>query len=186
MQTFNPYEAPQSAFADTSTESDDRHGPWRDGADLIALRDSHLPGRCVKCNAPGKTRLKKIYYWHSAWWLLLILFNLLVYALAAMIVRKKCRLEASLCERHARHRSRLIAAALACLGGFALALGLGIANDSGPLLLAAGLMMLVGIVVGVIAGRTLYPKRITERYARFGGGGREFLATLPAFREPGI
>lgn len=186
MQTFNPYEAPQSAFADTSTESDDRHGPWRDGPDLVALRDTHLPGRCVKCNAPGHARLKKTYYWHSAWWLLLVLFNLLIYAIVAMIVRKNCRLEASLCEHHARRRSRLIGAAFACLGAFVLALFFGIAHDSGPLLALAGAAALGAIVVGMIASRTLYPKRIGERYARFGGAGNAFLGGLPRFRDTGV
>jgi hypothetical protein len=186
MQTFNPYEAPQSAFADTSTESDERYGPWRDGSALVTLRDSHLPGRCVKCNAPGQTRLRKIYYWHSGGWYLLILFNLVIYAIVAMIVRKKCRLEASLCEQHARRRSRLIGSTFACLGGFVLALVLGVVNDSGPLFLLAGVAVLAAIVLGIIAGRTLYPTRIGERYARFGGSGREFLATLPKFRDTGV
>lgn len=187
MQTFNPYEAPQSAFADSAVaESDDRRGPWRDGPDLIAVRDSHLPGRCVKCNAPGETRLKKTYYWHSAWWLLLVLFNLLIYAIVAMIVRKNCRLEASLCAQHAKRRSRLIVAAFCCLGGFALALFFGIAHNSGPLFALAVAALLGSIVTAMIASRTLYPKRIGERYARFGGAAQEFLATLPRFRDTGV
>lgn len=186
MQTFNPYEAPQSAFADTSTESDQRHGPWRDGPDLVALCDSRLPGRCVKCNAPGHARLNKTYYWHSGGWYLLILFNLVIYAIVAMIVRKKCRLDASLCERHAQRRSRLVASAFACLGGFALALFFGLANESGPLLAFAGVCFLACVAIAIVAGRTLYPKRIDERYARFGGSGKEFLAGLPVFRDRGF
>jgi len=185
MQTFNPYEAPQSAFADTSTESDDRHGPWRVGPELVTLRDARLPGRCVKCNAPGETRLQKTYYWHSGGWYLLILFNLVIYAIVAMIVRKKCRLEASLCAQHARRRSRLIGSAFACLAGFVVALAVGIGNDWGPAFVLAGVALLASIVLGIVAGRTLYATRMTERYAYFRGGGQDFLATLPRFRDSG-
>ena len=183
MQNFNPYQAPQSAFDETSTESDDRSGPWRDGPDLATLRDARLPGRCVKCNAPGQARLQKTYYWQSAWWLLLVLLNLLLFLIVSLVVRKKCTLQSTLCELHAQRRSRLIVGALSCLGACVLSLIAAAMNDSGPLFALSGALLLASIVVAVIVGRMLYAKRITERYARFGGAGAEFLAGLPRFRS---
>jgi hypothetical protein len=184
MTTFNPYEAPQSAFIATTVEADDHIGPWCDGKDLVARKNSQLPGRCVKCNQAARTPLKsKNYYWHSGGWYLLILINMLVYIVAALIVRKHASLAVGLCEQHARRRSRLILAAVTSILASALLLFFALANDAGPpLYFMSALLMLAAIVISIVGGRIVYPKRISERYARFGGCGGAFLASLPKFR----
>lgn len=182
MQDLNPYQASQRAFDEAVAEADERRGPWRDGPDLVTLRDARLPGRCVKCNAPGQARLAKTYYWQSGWWLLLILVNVLIFLIVSLIVRKKSRLESSLCASHAQRRARLIASALGCLGACVLAAILAAANESGPLFALSGALLLASIVLAAIVGRTLYARRIGERHARFGGAGAAFLAGLPRFR----
>lgn len=188
MSAINPYQAPQSAFASDSAgaEADDRDGPWRDGKDLVVRHDTRLPERCIKCNAAAKLPLKrKRYFWHHGGWYLLILINLILYAIVALFARKKTYMSAGLCEQHSKRR---IIAIVAMLVGFCVAMGLvvfalGGGGESGPALLPiAAVLFIASIVIGMVAGRAVYPKRIGERYARFAGCGRAFLDTLPPFR----
>jgi hypothetical protein len=181
--TFNPYEAPQSAFVGAAGESDDRFGPWRDGADLVTLKNAKLPPRCVKCNSAAQTPLKtKTYYWHSAGWYLLILFNLLIYIIAAMIMRKSSDLSVGLCAEHRQRRTRMIAISVFCLfagvGLFVYAL---VDEAGAPLFALSGLFLLTAMIVSLVGGRIVHAKRISERYARFGGCSAEFLDSLPRF-----
>ncbi|MBX9401292.1 hypothetical protein K4L06_08190 [Lysobacter sp. BMK333-48F3] len=181
MPTFNPYEAPQSAFA--AQAEDDRNGPWRDGADLVVRHDARLPQRCIKCNAPSGALKRRRYYWHNGGYYLLILINLLVYALVAVLVRKKTHLSAGLCEQHGRRRTLGLSLAT---GLFLIATGIFVAalvRGGGPELFALAVVaLLASIVAGMSLARLVHPKRISERYARFGGCGRAFLDTLPRFR----
>jgi hypothetical protein len=184
MTTFNPYEAPQSAFVASTVEADDLSGPWRDGKDLVTRKNSQLPDRCVKCNAAARTPLKsKRYYWHNSAWYLLILVNMFVYIVAVLIVRKNACLGLGLCVQHARRRSRMIAASLTCLGGSAALFVYALGNEAAaPLYLPSGLLLLAAMVIGVVGVRIVHPKRICERYARFSGCGSAFLDSLPRFR----
>lgn len=76
-------------------------GLWRDKRAVVLGARAELPDRCVKCNAPGEgRRLKRNLYWHPPAWYLLILVNLLVYAVAALAVRKRATIEVGLCEAH--------------------------------------------------------------------------------------
>src|SRR5436309_2493776 len=72
---------------------------WRSGPLLVMSQGARLPDRCVKCNAPANgQRLTRKLYWHSPYLYLLILLNLLIYALVAIFVRKKARVEIGLCD----------------------------------------------------------------------------------------
>lgn len=186
MSTFNPYEAPQSAFAAIEVE-DDRSGPWRDGNELVARCNSQLPPRCFRCNEPVFGLLKeRTYSWHNGALYLLILLNILLYAIVAMIVRKRTRLRAGLCERHYRQRQKLMFAAW---GSFVLSIALFIfsasyGDDMEPLLIFSIILVLVAMVLGASASWKLRPERIGKQHARFKGCGKEFLNTLPRFRGP--
>lgn len=186
MPTFNPYEAPKSTFASPveSDHIDDLQGPWRDGADLVVRHDAHLPQRCIKCNAAAVVPFKRRrYYWHSGGYYLLILINLLIYAVVAAIVRKRVYISAGLCAQHGKRRTTMIVTSLA--GGVAAAGVFMHAAQGGygqPLFLLAAFLLIASIVVGMVGGRFLNPKRITERYARFKGCGPAFVDTLPRFR----
>lgn len=74
---------------------------------MLVPKGCDLPPRCIICNQatdkPAKTR--KIY-WHTPWLYLLILLHILIYAVAALIVRKKIELSPALCPEHSKKRNR--------------------------------------------------------------------------------
>ncbi len=108
MDDRNPY-APSRA----SLKSDDapsRGGQsgetvWRNQKLLVMVPDAALPPRCVKCNGPAEepTKVRKIY-WHHPLLYLLILINLIVYAVVAAIVRKRALVAPGLCAEHKKRR----------------------------------------------------------------------------------
>src|ERR1043165_4984617 len=78
---------------------------WRRDKQLVTRSETPFPARCVRCNAPANGyRLKRQLYWHPPAYYLFILFNLLVYAIVAMCVRKKAILHVGLCEKHRERR----------------------------------------------------------------------------------
>lgn len=172
----DPYRLPDS-FVDslTTPAGGDDAFVWRDGKDIVAVRDKPLPSRCVKCNAPvaGSIKTRK-FYWHTPWLYLLIFVGLLFYVIAALIVRKRSEHAVALCPTHARRRQAFI------VGGFAMfAIGLFVAF-SGTEWMAFGILaMVVAIVVGLIGGRIMVATNIDDRYARFRGASKAFLASLP-------
>ena len=148
------------------------------------VRDQcRLPARCIKCGASAPLAAKpRKFYWHSPALYLLILLSILIYALVAVIVRKKVEVTLGLCAEHARRRTLGIAGCLAgVVGGFVL-LFVGLAQDSPPMLLASPVLVLVGIVCGLVFARLMTPARIDQDFARFNGCSPTFLAMLPAFR----
>src|SRR5438105_154087 len=95
---------------------------WREGVTLIVTTQASLPPRCVKCNADvvDGWRWRKSLYWHHPALALMIIFpGLLIYAIVALIVRKKAVVEASLCPVHRANRNTKVATAwIAGLGAF--------------------------------------------------------------------
>lgn len=174
---YNPYLPPQADVHDIA-----RSDCWREsGATIYVAKGSDLPQRCVKCNALLVQRPKrKTYYWHASGWYLLILLNLIIYAIAAVIVRKKFELSPGLCDAHVKRRRMRVALALGlfvlffagCIIGFSEQIdGLGLACIAGAV---------AALVWSVIAARTVYPIEIHERGGRFKGFGPDFLASLAA------
>lgn len=158
---------------------------WREsGSVLYIAKGSDLPRRCVKCNGPVTPPVKrKTFYWHASGWYLLVLFNLLIYAIVAMFIRKKIQLSPGLCDEHRKRRNGRVAGSLALaavsfVGGVA-AYG----NDSAGLSLACFAGTLGALVLAMFSGRTLYPVEINERGARFKGCGKAFLSSLSSSRR---
>lgn len=174
--SFNPYAAPQSA----TTEQADRSKCRREGKSVIYVSEGgDLPLRCVKCNAPAQLPAKKrTFYWHASGWYLLILVSILVYAIAAFIVRKKIQLSPGLCAAHSKRRNSLRYGSLAV---FVLTLisGIGaIGQDSGLLAACSFITAFVALIVCFYGSRTVYPVEINERGARLKGFGRQFLDSI--------
>jgi hypothetical protein len=142
-----------------------------------------LPPACVKCGADRElTALKRTYYWHHPA-LYVLLLSPLIYAIVALIVRQRIKLEISLCRRHRTRRSRLLWSGLAVLllsiplgvaigklgaGDFAIALGV----------LVGALSFLAALVLLVIGSQTMSPQRIDDREATFKGVAESFLERL--------
>lgn len=159
-------------------------GPARKNKLLVVPRGAALPPMCVKCGQPALSRLlKKKYYWHSPWLLLLILIGILIYAIVAIIVRKSFELSVPLCEEHWQRRRRALWTGAGLLvGSIVVPIFLtGLVPDGyggwwALFLFAAGV---TGIVYLALAP-PLSPNYIDDREARFKGAGEAFLSQLPS------
>jgi len=145
-------------------------------------RESALPHRCIKCNAPAAEGTKvRTVYWHHPGIYLLILLQVFLYALVALIVRKKARVTFSLC---AEHRTRYWKGlAVGWIGSFA-GIGVviyGISGDQVWTMVEGGVLLLVSLVTGITWARLLSPQRIDEEYVRLRGCGKAFLNSLPDY-----
>src|SRR4051812_44962371 len=85
MPEFNPYAAPKTPLAPSSRKQMPvEEGLWADGKVLVMTKSAELPDLCIKCGAPAEGyRLKRNLMWHPPAWYLLILFNLIIYAIVA-------------------------------------------------------------------------------------------------------
>lgn len=181
MDNHNPYAPSRASLAGAAVAPLESGGTWRDGAVLVLSPDASLPSRCVRCNEPSEepTKSRKLY-WHSPWLYLLILANILIYAIVAIIVRKKAVVAPGLCSDHKRRRRNAIITAWTLLiAGFAL-LSMGIAGK--PLAAAGGLLLiLAALIVSASVTRIVRAKRIDAQYVRLKGCGTAFLDSMPPF-----
>jgi hypothetical protein len=165
----------------------------RQGNILITSLDVDLPDICVKCAAPGDgKRFKKTYYWHSQWVFLIVLVNIIIYALVAVCVRKKAKVRGTLCRVHRRERALYLFLAtitlLLGIPGFFICLIWSAADPKAPqpwlwigAVISLGLIIVGGIWASTKA-RLLSPKEINRDYAWFKGAGEPFLSTIAGAR----
>ncbi|MFT3733736.1 MAG: hypothetical protein QM776_01650 [Rhodocyclaceae bacterium] len=175
---FNPYAPPRSAI-EPSVVSGDGNGIWRSGKKLIVARDAHFPSRCVKCNDEGALLRKPLKLsWHHPGWYLLLFFNLLIYALVGLVVRKSAKVQVALCAAHARRRKighGLMWGSLAAL----VASFFMIASDYGTVGILSFVAGGLGILVGMFVSRVVVASRIASDEVHLRGCGAEFLAGFP-------
>jgi hypothetical protein len=177
----NPYAPPRSDVnAGTGPDGPASSPYWRAGAILVARHGATLPPRCVKCNADVQEHLKKSrFYWHHQAWFILVLLNVILYAVVSLFVRRHADVTFGLCAEHRRKRRRAI---LVGLSGIALCIALmfaAVALREPALVPIALLAILVFIVYSVAKARALLPVRIDKLGAQFKGCGEAFLASLP-------
>ena len=192
MADHNPYAPPEADRRDASRWGgrweDSGAGLWQDRGLLVVDNGAGLPPRCVVCNAPASgAPLPRTLSWHPAGWYLLVLFNVLVYAIVAMIVRKTATIHVGLCDRHRARRRLWIAIAWALFAiAFALPACLMPFGDGAvfvggmllpPLLIAAGLC-------GILGARVVHAKKIDGERAWVAGACSDFLAELPQWDGP--
>lgn len=177
MDKHNPYAPSRASLAGAAVTPAQAGGAWRDGAVLILSREALMPHRCVRCNEPAAepTKARKIY-WHNPWIYVLVLVNLIIYAVVAAIVRKKAIVAPGLCSAHKKRRRIGISVAWAMLlAGFALLF-------MGKLALVGGLLLiLIALLVSVSATRIVRAIRIDAQYIRLKGCGSAFLDSMPPF-----
>jgi hypothetical protein len=161
-------------------------GVWSDGSVVVMHKMARLPDRCVKCNQSAPRRLHRKLMWHEPWVYVLILPGILIYAIVAMILRKTAKIEVGLCERHYSARHMHVAASwllfvLACFMWFAAALLPRRYSDTlEPALILGGVLFAIAApIYGLIAARTVYPKRIDDQYVWLSGACKEFVSSLP-------
>jgi hypothetical protein len=182
MDQANPYAPSRASLAGATVAPPESGGAWRDGALLILSPDTALPSRCVKCNEPADepTKNRRIY-WHSPWLYLLVLVNILIYAVVALIVRKKAAIAPGLCSAHKKRRRIGIAIAWTLLLAGLAILFMGVARGEAQGVLAGLLVILAAIVVSTSVTRILRAKRIDAKYVRLKGCGAAFLDSMPPF-----
>lgn len=156
------------------------------GKDVVVTRNGVLPGRCVCCNAPATTRLRRQFQWYPPWVNLLILFpGLLIAVILMLVLRKKMPLEVPLCDEHRRRRRQRLLACIAWGLGSLVLLGVSILATSGTttwvLALGSIISALGSLVAGGYAAAILRPRRITDDAGRFRGAAPDFRASLPAW-----
>ena len=156
---------------------------WRADRVLVMGKDATLPDRCVKCNAPAHgQRLTRNLSWHSPYLYLLILLNLLIYAIVVLIVRKKARVQIGLCDVHrTKRRMALAFGYVAGLGGLGLLIA-SLIQSSGVLALVGALLLFAGLIGGATAS-IISAKRIDDRFVWIKGICRAYLDSLPEWKE---
>jgi hypothetical protein len=158
----------------------------RQGDKLIVPKGAPLPNYCVKCGQPVTGELfKKTFYWHNPWLFLLVLVNILVYAIVSMILRKRADLALPLCDDHRQRRKNLLIATwvlgLGFIPGGILAGSLIHDSDTavGVGLLTGFLLLIAAFVTGGMSA-VLRPREITDSSATFSGACEQFLSLLPS------
>lgn len=164
---------------------------WRDGGKLMTTTSAALPPQCVKCAAPADGFYgPRTFSWYHPLLILLILVNILIFAIVALIVRKKAVVQVGLCAAHRASRTRAIVWAWVLgLPAVPVIIAGVIAADEldmdwlAPAGLLSGLgMLLAAIIIGMAWGRILVPTKINARFAWFKGAGNDFLALFPPAR----
>ena len=87
----NPYAPSQATLKQSGPPSgqlNSRATAWRYRKMLVMVPETALPDRCIKCNAPAHepTKERKVYWHHPAVYVL-ILINVILYAIVGAIVR---------------------------------------------------------------------------------------------------
>jgi len=176
LDANNPYAPPTAPLLNAGPEAP----IWREGHVVVVPQPARFPCRCVRCNTPTEGPAKpKVVYWHHPALYLLLLLNIIIYAIVALIVRKSGTIDPGLCPQHRKARTLWIAAGW---GGALLGIGVaitGLAGDSCGLGIAGALLFLGAIITSLIQARVLYPVRIDPETIRLKGAGAAFLASLP-------
>jgi hypothetical protein len=152
----------------------------------------YLPEVCMACGQPSATHIRKTFAWHPPWVIVLILVNLIVYAVVALIMTKRMTVEVPVCEKHRGYwwkRYLLMILPLPII--VALGIGLMIALDqpgqgnlSGMACAGtAGLGLVWLISVAVIQSMMIRAKEITDRTITLTRVNDEFVAALDEVRR---
>ena len=175
---LNPY-APPRADADVPSTFGSGEGLRREGQlILIPAAGASFPPRCVICNQPAHTRLRRKLFWHPPGYYALLCVGALIYVIAAMIVRKSASFEVGLCDAHTtRRRAGII---LGWVGvPLLLALAVALADSSSGLFSAILSFAAFGVLVAaLLMVRIVTAARIADGYAWI-RVGRPFLDSIP-------
>lgn len=161
------------------------HSVWRSPKLLVLRRDAELPDRCVRCNGPAHGyRLKRKLYWHPPAYYLLILLSILIYAVVAIIVRKKATVHIGLCEEH--RKGRKLAILTSCGLGAGAVLSCVIAGVSGNAfwVIPGILLLLSALILAAVKTSVISAARIDAEYVRLKGAQPAFLNSLPEWGGP--
>jgi hypothetical protein len=192
MSMENPYAAPNvppvqkpgPGMYPNATQEPGRI--WRSGNLLVMEKWAQLPDICVKTNEPTNgLYLRRRMHWHHPAIFLLILINLILYAVVALILQKKATVDVGLSpSRFTRRRLGIALGWLSALGGVVLFIAGVVMVDTnsslgGPLLILSPIVLLVGIIAGSIMAKVVSPKKITDELVILKGVNGEYLNRFP-------
>jgi len=152
----------------------------RVGKDLIVWKGASLPPYCVKCGMVSHQQpvLRK-FYWHNPLLYLIVLAGVLIYAIVALIVRKRFDLGVPLCDSHFRLRRIWMSVSAGLMLIAFPALFIGIANDyPGTGVLVCLVTLLGGAITWSSVAPILRPTKITDEMAVFRGAHESFFGRL--------
>ena len=155
--------------------------------------DAELPDLCMKCGAPAELYKEKQFSWHPGWVYVLLLVNVVVFAVVALVLTKRKRLRVPLC---AAHRNHWLWRQVVAVGGLLFFLALGVVTiavmseegNTAPLEGLGGLLC-VGTLLGLVAwlfaaallqSASIQPTEITDHGITLVGVSKEF---VNAYRE---
>ncbi len=185
----NPYAVTSNSPYGLQPNTDVRNEIYQAKGFLIMHKQAVLPDRCIKSNEATQERLKRSLYWHHPGFYLLILFNLIVYAVVALIIRKSAVLQIPLSAPFKRRRIRnmLIAwtSVLLAIGCFVVAISILDGRSQNPmgtvLLIAFPFLLIFGTFFGLYGCRVVYAKKIDDHFVWLGGVSKEFQQSFPAW-----
>lgn len=158
-------------------------GCWRQGNKLVTGRDAYLPSYCIKCGQPVEGfPIRRKISWHPPLLTLLILINLILYAILALCFTKRMTISFYLCSAHRSRRRKFIAIAwFAALASIGLVIyDLLTQRSPGVLVLVGGILLLASVLFGFFTTRTLTAVKIDRHLAYLRGACPQFLSLLPS------
>ncbi|MFO0815609.1 MAG: hypothetical protein U0796_20525 [Gemmatales bacterium] len=76
-----------------------------------------IPAVCAQCGEPATTQRRREFTWYPSWIVVLIIFGLFPFLIAALVSTKRMKLRVPFCEQHRRHFSmRSMTVGLGLLG----------------------------------------------------------------------
>src|SRR3989339_341941 len=100
---------------------------WKSGELLVMHVNAKLPDRCIKTNKPANGSRKTVTLnWHPPALYVLIILNFFIYAIVAIIINKKARIEFGVSNEVIKKHNliRKIGLAVCCLGTVVFFVGL--------------------------------------------------------------
>lgn len=187
--SFNPFEAPRTSAGSGAVVPGSADDFQRDGKLLVVRKGAIFPDRCVRCNAPAEGyRLRRNLFYHNRLIYLILLFNLIVYVIVALIVRKTAQFEIPLCPVHrAKRRNTILIAWGIVLASVPIGIALGqvLPNENVALAFLIGfLLFLGGAIYGAAAAPPVVPARIDDYHAWLKRVCPEWMEGLPEYRRP--
>lgn len=155
---------------------------WSEGKRLVIADNTSLPNLCVKCGCDAHdSRVKRKFYWHPPILALLILLNLLIFAIVALCVRKKLVADIGVCSACKSTRVKhLIIAWLLLLGGIAMGVAGAINEQTWGFICIP--LVIISLLWFVLKTQLLRPTKIKDGYGWFVGAHPDFLKTLPPWQ----
>jgi hypothetical protein len=159
------------------------------------VQNHRLPDVCMRCGGRAVVYQAKQFTWHPPWVIVTILFGVLPFAILALILTRRMRVYAPLCERHSSHwlkRNLSVYGGLLGLIAFGVG-GIALSSNAAPgdrdaffgLFCVGGLVLLVAwlVVVGVAQYTSIRPTEITDHRIALAGVCLEFIDAVDEARE---